>query len=149
MINSIRIDFIAQRTFVVRQSRDKSSNDNVIQETQQDTQLRNLFSSNFFITLITSLEKQIAQTECRRNDLKKQTRLRILNEKITILIRDEILMSKTRDNFVARNILFDDDDATLLLSFNENKESRDIKRTHEETNIVRFYEIKSKNLNKY
>ena len=149
MINSTRIDFIAKRTSVVRQSRDKSSSDIAIQETQQDAQLRDLLSSNFFFTLITSLEKRIAQTERKRDDLKKQTRLRTLNEKITILIRDEILMFETRDNFVARSVLFDDDDATSLLSSNENKESRDVKCTHEETHIVKSYEIKLKNLDKY
>ena len=149
MINSTRIDFIAKRTFVVRQSRDRSSSDIAIQKTQQDAQLQDLLSSNFFFTLTTSLEKRIAQTERKRDDLKKQTRLRTLNEKITILIRDEILMFETRDNFVARSVLFDDDDATSFLSFNENKKSRDVKRTHEETYIVKSYEIKSKNLDKY
>ena len=149
MINNTRIDSIAKRTSVVRQSRDKSSSDIAIQETQQNAQLQDLLSSNFFFTLITSLEKRIAQTERKRDDLRKQTRLRTLNEKITILIRDEILMFEARDNFVARSVLFDDDDAISLLSSNENKESRDIKRTYEETHIVRSYEIKSKNLDKY
>ena len=133
----------------MRQSRDKSSSDIAIQETQQNAQLQDLLSSNFFFTLITSLEKRIAQTERKRDDLRKQTRLRTLNEKITILIRDETLMFEARDNFVAKSVLFDDDDATSLLSFNENKESRDVKRTHEETYIVKSYEIKSKNLDKY
>ena len=52
-------------------------------------------------------------------------------------------MFETRDNFVAKSVLFDDDDVTSFLSFNENKESRDVKRTQKEIHIARSHEIKS------